>query len=77
MKVHDHSDTDFMLDLHKDVTSGGNSAQDFPLFDSPDSDPLALPGDIKQEEVDKVIGSFIKRVKVCIAANGHRFEYKL
>jgi hypothetical protein len=33
--------------------------------------------DIKQEEVDKIIGSFIKRVKVCIAANGHRFEYKL
>ena len=32
---------------------------------------------IKQEEVDKVIGSFIKHVKVCIEANGHRFEYKL
>ena len=28
---------------------------------------------IKQEEVDKVIGSFIKRVKVCIEANGHGF----
>ena len=33
--------------------------------------------DFKQEEVDKVIGLFIKRVKVCIEANGHRFEYKL
>jgi len=33
--------------------------------------------DIKQEEVDKVIGSFIKRVKVCIEANAHRFEYQL
>jgi len=33
--------------------------------------------DIKQEEVDKVIGSYIKRVKVCIEANGHRFEYQL
>ena len=33
--------------------------------------------DIKQEEEDKVIGTFIKRVEVCMAANGHRFEYKL
>ena len=32
--------------------------------------------DIKQEEVDKVIGSFIKRVKVWIAANGHSIECK-
>jgi len=29
---------------------------------------------IKQEEVDKVIGSCIKRVKVCVEGNGHRFE---
>ena len=33
--------------------------------------------DIKQEEVDKVIGSFIKCVKVCIEANGRGFEYQL
>ena len=33
--------------------------------------------DIKQEEEDKVIGTFIKCVEVCMAANGHRFEYKL
>ena len=32
---------------------------------------------IKQEEVDKVIGSFIKRVEGCIEANGQGFEYQL
>ena len=33
--------------------------------------------EITQDEIDRVINSFPKRLKACIDANGTRFEYKL
>ena len=33
--------------------------------------------EITQAEIDKIIKSFRKRVKACIAVEGHRIEYKL
>jgi hypothetical protein len=33
--------------------------------------------EITQDEIDNIIKSFRKRVKACIAAEGHRFEYKM
>ena len=33
--------------------------------------------EITQDEVDKVIKSFRKRINACIDAEGRRFEYKL
>ena len=33
--------------------------------------------EISQEEIDRIIGSFRKRLRACLRAGGRRFEYKL
>ena len=33
-------------------------------------------GDIEQSTIDNIIGSFRKRIKACIAAEGRWIEYK-